>query len=419
MSSFPYAKQSIFPQDIQAVTEALLSQNITRGPQVAAFETAIASYCGAQYAVVFNSGTTALQAACFAAKVSPQDRIITSPNTFVATLLAGTQRGAPAYFVDIDRSTGNIDLHQMQSLLREKPMSRGRYIILPIHFSGIPVDMELLDRLICTPDVVVIEDAAHALGSKYKNGERVGSCAWSQMTMFSFHPAKVITTGEGGMILTNDPELDHRLRLFRNNGISKNQKEWKADPKSWYPGYHEVQEVTGNYNFTDFQAALGLSQLQQIESFIAKRRALVATYRKHLADLPNVRLFAAEHDSRTAFHLFVVQIDYAAYRTTRAQVMQALADKGIGTQVHYIPLYRHPFYAKRYPDLETLFPETEAYYESTLSLPLYFDLSPEDVVFIAGTLKEILVSARVQASTHHFRGKRGGGRSRPFHNTRS
>ena len=413
MSTFPYAKQSITAQDIQSVVDALHDQHITRGPKVAAFEAAIAAYCGAQYAVAFNSGTTALQAACYAANVRSSDRVITTPNSFVATLLAGTQRGAPARFVDIDRSTGNLDIHQVEAILREEKLTRGRHIILPVHFSGIPVDMELLDRLICTPDVVVIEDAAHALGSTYRSGERVGSCAWSQMTMFSFHPAKIITTGEGGMILTNDPELYHRLTLFRNNGISKNEKEWSANRATCYPGYYEVQETTGNYNFTDFQAALGLSQLERIDSLILKRRALVATYRKLLADLPHTRLFTSEEDSRTAFHLFVIQIDYTAYRTTRAHVIQALSEKGIGSQVHYIPLYRHPFYAKKYPDLELSFPEMEKYYESTLSLPLYSDLTQENVAYVVSTLKEILVSARVEASHHVFKGKRGKSRSGP------
>jgi dTDP-4-amino-4,6-dideoxygalactose transaminase len=405
MQLLPYARQSISSQDIQAVEKALNSPYITRGPYVAAFEAAVAQYCNTVYAVAFNSGTTALQAACHAAQVGPNDRILTTPNSFAATLIAGMQKQARPIFVDIDRSTGNLDLNKLHTCMQEIRFTRGRFIIMPVHFAGIAVDMEALNRLICRPNTLVIEDAAAAFGSEYpKNsndeGYKLGSCAWSQMTIFSFHPAKTITTGEGGMVLTNDADLNHRLRRFRDNGIERTS-EWHTRPmEETYPGYYEVAEMTGNFHMTAFQAALGISQLARIDAFITKRRQLVAIYRKLLAYLPGVRLLDETADEITAFNLFVVQIDFPVYKTTRTHVMQALKERGIGTQVHYIPLYRHPFYRNRYRDCIEAYPEMEQYYAQTLSLPLYYDLQEVEVENIVETLKAILHSAKTAVPAH-------------------
>jgi UDP-4-amino-4,6-dideoxy-L-N-acetyl-beta-L-altrosamine transaminase len=382
----PYAKQSIQDLDIQAVTDALKGEIITRGPHVEAFEQAIAHYCGASYAVAFNSGTSALMGAYFAAKVSAADRLISTPNTFVASVGAAIHFGAYPHFVDIDRQTGNLNLNCLQEKLDFRS-TRGRLIICPIHFSGIPVDMQELDNIIRHRDAVIIEDAAHALGSSYSNGQKVGSCSWSHMTMFSFHPAKTITTGEGGMILTNDPELYHRLRLYRNNGIEQEKPYLEKDPA---PGYYEVQVITSNFHFTDFQAALGLSQFQRLDQVVAKRRHLVQLYRKKLQNIPFLKLFIDIFDEQTAFHLFVIQIDFKAYETTREKVMLGLREKGIGTQVHYIPIYHHPFFQRKKGDISLEFPEMEAYYEQALSLPLYEDLTEQDIDRVCAELKSIL-----------------------------
>jgi len=390
----PYAKQFIDAADVEAVSTALQSPIITRGSAVSEFEEEIANYCGAKYAVAFNSGSTALLAAYQAAQTNAADRILTTPNTFVASVSTGMELGATPIFVDIDRKTGNLNLEQVQYYLREYRSSRGRTIIVPVHFSGIPVDMELIDKAICDPDAIVIEDAAHAFGSKYKNGKRVGCCDYSHMTIFSFHPAKTITTGEGGMVLTNDSELNDRLRLFRNNGIQRNPEKLVADEEERFEGYYEVVEMSGNYNFTDFQAALGLSQFQKLDSFIAKRRELITEYRRLLRDFPYVRLFSEEQDENTAFHIFVVQIDFAAFNTTRAHVVSALKEKGIGTQVHYIPVYRHPFFANKNGDLTSYFPEMEKYYSQALTLPLYYSLEADQVKFVVNSLKDILVAER-------------------------
>lgn len=382
----PYARQSIDQADIEAVTKALQDDIITRGPGVEAFEDATARYCGATYAVAFNSGTSALFAACYAANVGVNDRVITTPNTFASTVGAAVRFGAIPVFVDIDRNTGNLDLAQVEHNLN-LPNSRGRTIVLPVHFSGIPVDMRKLDHMILNPDTIVIEDAAHALGSSYNDGQKVGSCAWSQMTIFSFHPAKTITTGEGGMVTTNDEELYRKLLRYRNNGIERDPRYIEGDTAPWY---YEVQEISGNYNFTEFQAALGLSQLNRLSYFVEKRRQLVAEYRKLLADVPSIRLFAADQDAHTAFHLFVVQINFKALRTTRTIVMEKLKDRGIGTQYHYIPVYRHPAFNRVAGDISDYFPNMEAYYAEALSLPLYYDLTVEDVAHVVAELRAVL-----------------------------
>lgn len=382
----PYAKQSIDENDVIEVSKALRSEAITRGPLVEAFEQAVARYCNAKYAVAFNSGTTALIAACHAAGVGPNDRLLTTPNTFIASAGAGIHTKATPVFIDIDRSTGNFDLEELKPNLN-LPSSRGRTVVVPVHFSGLPVDMQRLDLMIKNPDTVVIEDAAHALGSSYKDGQKVGCCAWSLMTMFSFHPAKTITTGEGGLITTNDPEVYHRLKRFRNNGIERDPEHLEGEAAPWY---YEVQEITNNTNFTEMQAALGLSQLSRIDAFIEKRRELVRAYREQLKNVPHIRLFNDELDAHTAFHLFVVQIDFDALNTTRKDVMKALNAEKIGTQVHYIPLYRHPVIKNKAGDLSEYFPQMETYYTQALSLPLFYDLSIENVVQISSILKNFL-----------------------------
>ena len=265
--------------------------------------------------------------------------MISTPNTFIATVEAALPLGIHPSFVDIDRSTGNLDLAKLLPLLKVQS-TRGRPFIVPVHFTGIAVNMAELDSLVCHPDAVVIEDAAHALGSSYPTGEKVGSCAFSQMTIFSFHPAKTITTGEGGMVTTRDPDLYHRLQLFRGNGIERSDP-YLSRPEA--PGYYEVHASTGNFNFTSFQAALGLSQLKRLEAFAAKRRRLVKRYRQHLSDKTPITLFSDQQLEETAPHLFVVQIDFNACKISRQSVMHKLKEKGIGSQIHYILSITTPF----------------------------------------------------------------------------
>ncbi len=380
----PYAHQSIDQADLEAVSLALQGEWITRGPQVEAFESELAAYCGARYGVAFSSASAALAAAFYAAETGPHDRVVTTSNSFISTVGTAIQQGAIPVFVDIDRNTGNGDITQWALTVNQR-FSRGKAILVPVHFSGIPVDMQKLNQMLSTPDVVIIEDAAHAIGSRYSvDGPHIGSCAWSHMTVFSFHPAKTMTTGEGGMVTTNDDTFLRRLRLYRNNCMERDPIYLtKPLPGPWY---YEVVGLSNNYNFTDFQAALGRSQLKRLESFVAKRRELMIVYREALKDVPNLRLFTPEYDPHTAFHLCVAQIDFDALTMTKSEFMKELKGQGIGTQVHYIPLYRHPCIEKICGSIAEYFPETEAYYSQALSLPLYYDLTKEDVLRVADSL---------------------------------
>lgn len=382
----PYAQPHIFQENIDEVAKSLTSTTITRGPMVEAFEKAVAEYCGAKYGVAFSNATAGLMAAYHVADIRPFDRIVTTPNSFVASVGPGVQHGATPVFIDIDRNTGNLSFEQLVLNINQKA-SRGKTIVVPVHFAGIPVNMQGVSRLINNPDTIVIEDAAHALGSHYEDGSRVGCCTWSDMTVFSFHPAKTITTGEGGMVMTNDENLYRLLQRFRNNGIERDPNYISGEAAPWY---YEVMELTGNYNFTEIQAALGLSQLKHLDEFIDKRQKLMNRYREQLSSIQHIRLFLPNETLNIAYHLCVVQIDFKAYGTTRAEVMTALKDRGIGTQVHYIPLYRHPFFTKQAGDLTEYFPEMEAYYEQALSIPLFYDMSKEDVDRVAKSLKEVL-----------------------------
>lgn len=377
----PYARQSLDETDLQAVSEALKQQLITRGEKVEEFENQIAWYCNAKYAVAFNSGTSALSAAYYAAQLTRQDRILTTPNTFVGTIAYAWDKEATIRLMDIDRSTGNLDIDQLKANINQES-TRGREIIVPVHFSGIPVDVQAINANISMTETVIIEDAAHALGSTYLSGEKIGSCLWSDMTIFSFHPAKLITTGEGGMVTTNNEEYRDRLLSFRNNGIHR-----KADNPfgSWY---YEVLDTTGNYNFTEFQAALGISQFHKIEAFIQKRKLLASLYRKLLSNINGLALPDETYHDCSAWHIFVVQIDFNKFNIDRAAFTKMLKENGIGTQLHYIPIYRHPFFQERAGDISEYFPEMEGYYRGALTLPLFYRLREEEVEFICKVVKD-------------------------------
>lgn len=383
----PYAKQHISQEDIDSVQSALSRDIITRGPLVEAFEKEMANFCGATYAVAFNNASSALAAAYQAANVGHNDRVITTPNSFVASMSPALDHSATPIFVDIDRSTGNLNLEHA-ILNANQSQSQGKTIVVPVHFSGIPVDIQALDADITNYQTIIIEDAAHALGSCYKEGTKIGACAWSHMTVFSFHPAKNITTGEGGMVTTNDPELFHQLKCARGNGIERDPLYLSSHP---YPGFYEVNFSSGNYNFTEMQAALGISQLKQLPVFIEKRQQLMKLYHSQLSSFEHLQLLSPVSNEKIAYHLCVVQIDFAAYKTTRKAVMEELHSMGIGTQVHYIPLYRHPFFTRIAGDISDYFPEMETYYSQALSLPLFYDLYEDDVERVVSSLKKALI----------------------------
>lgn len=384
---FPYGCQSVNQDDIEAVCAVLAGDWITRGPKVAELESCVAEYCGASYAVAFSSGTAALQASFHVLDLGPYDRIVSTPNSYIATVI-GCQRGAKLQFTDIDRDSGNMSLASLQQIMNV-PMSRGRSVITPVHFAGIPVDMRQLESCITEPDAVVVEDASHAFGARYADGTMVGCCRYSQLTVFSLHPLKNFTSAEGGLITTNDAELYRRLRLFRNNEMEKDPDYLEGD--SVGPWYYECQGLTGNFHMSDLHAALGLSQLGRVDGFVEKRRQLLKAYRKFLNELPGVRLFSEEHDERAAYHLCLLQIDFPRFATDRVRLMQALKEEGVGTQVLYIPLYKHPVIRKGSTvNWEEQCPEMEAYYAQALALPLYVDLTLEDVEQICQILKRTL-----------------------------
>lgn len=391
MDSFflPYGRQSIDQSDAAAVAAALQQPLITRGPLTEQFEEELALYCGANYAVLFNSATSALHAAYFAGELSAADRILLPTNTFVATGNYGFQRGARLLLIDIEETSGNISLDELQANLGEPPSTRGKEFVVPVHFGGVAVDMRKLAGMVRSPATLVIEDAAHALGSIYPSGEKVGCCSYSDMTIFSFHPLKTITTGEGGAVTCNCPKLRDRLRLFRNNGIVRDPRHWAEQP--WY---YEVVAPAGNYHMTEFQAALGSSQLKRIDLFIEQRRSCVELYRQLLAPVQLVSLLDASHPERTAPHLFIVQIDFEQLQGGRGKLMEQLAEQHIGTQVHYIPLYRHPLFKEQMGDLSSYFPGSERYYARALSLPLYADLTLEQVELVVEKLVASLQQLR-------------------------
>jgi UDP-4-amino-4,6-dideoxy-L-N-acetyl-beta-L-altrosamine transaminase len=382
MTSFlPYAHQSIDESDIQAVAKVMRQNKITRGPNVEQFERAICEYVHAEHAVAFANGSAALFAAFQAAGVSSSDRTITSPNTFIATAAAAARLNSRVSFVDVD-AFGNVDVKQMAQMASQ-PSSRGRPILAPVHFAGVAVDMKQLSEQLSVKDTITIEDAAHALGSFYPTGEMVGSCAFSDMTTFSFHASKNITCGEGGMVTTNDASLCEKLKMLRDSGLDRNKDRfWEYD----------CAELSCNYHMTEMQAALGLSQLTRIEQFCAKKRELIAQYRKLLSRIPGVIASNEEPDPITHYHLFVVKIDFEGLGTSREKVMKALLALGIQTQYHYIPLYAHSGLKPYATFLEGDFPKMKEHSQKALTLPLFSSMTSDEVARVATALQQALFS---------------------------
>jgi UDP-4-amino-4,6-dideoxy-L-N-acetyl-beta-L-altrosamine transaminase len=377
-SFLPYAIQSINKEDIDAVASSLTQEAITRGPFVHQFEEKLAEYVEAPYAVVFNSGSSALEAAYYALSTSKEDKIFTTPNSYIATISTGMKYGALPYFCDLDRESGNLSIPSLLSLLNT-PQSRGKKIIVPVHFAGVALDMKKISDSIKDPSARIIEDGAHALGSRYPSGEKVGSCLYSDLTIFSFHPAKIITSGEGGAVTTRSEELYQRLLLFRNNGIQKNP------PSIWS---YDALSATGNFHMNELQAALGLSQLSTIEDKIEKRRSLMAEYYRLSKNMTCCRIMNEEAQARTAWHLCLAKIPFKEKGLDRDAFMNALWEKGIGTQLHYIPLYRHSFVKNSVGEMTC--DEMENYFQEALSLPLHTSMELEDVARVLEAVESIL-----------------------------
>lgn len=385
-SQIPYGRQSISPADIQAVVDVLNSDWLTQGPTVERFEQTVAGHCGTAHGVAVNSATSALHIACLAAGLGPGDILWTSPNTFVASANCGLYCGATVDFVDIDPRTYNMSVERLEGKL-EQAARKGTLpkVVVPVHFAGQPCDMEAIGRLAGQYGFTVIEDASHAIGGRHKN-EPVGNCRYSAMTVFSFHPVKIITTGEGGMVLTNSPELHERLVRLRSHGITRDPALMKEE--SHGPWYYEQIELGFNYRMTDIQAALGVSQMTRLDEFVARRHQLAKRYDEDLAELP-LTLPWQHPDTWSAFHLYVVRLNPGTIRKSRRQVFEELRGRGILVNIHYIPVHTQPFYrATGFTDGN--FPEAEQYYREAITLPLYAGLTIEDQDWVITTLREIL-----------------------------
>lgn len=382
----PYGQQSINDADIEGITNVLTSEWLTQGPTVTLFEEAMARYCHAKYAVAVSSATAALHLACLALDLGPGDYLWTSPNTFVASANCALYCGAKVDFVDIDLHTFNmcVDALEAKLILAEKNGTLPK-IVIPVHFAGKSCDMAKIKELSQRYGFKIIEDASHAIGGSYQHA-KIGSCQYSDITVFSFHPVKIITTGEGGMLLTNNEKLQQALLRLRTHGITREESQMKD--KSHGPWYYQQIELGFNYRLTDIQAALGLSQLSRLDQYVNTRHQLANTYSQQLADFP-LKIQRQTPDSVSAFHLYTVMLDIEKLTTTRLKVFEDMRRANIGVNVHYIPVHMQPYY-KNNGFATAKFVNAEYYYDRAITLPLYPAMTHADQERVINTLKAAL-----------------------------
>jgi UDP-4-amino-4,6-dideoxy-N-acetyl-beta-L-altrosamine transaminase len=385
----PYGRQSISEADIEAVVEVLRSDFLTQGPAVPAFEEAAAAYCGADYGVAMNSATSALHLACLALGVGPGDRVWTSPLTFVASSNAALYCGAKVDFVDVDERTYNIcPVRLAEKLDRAAGTGTLPKAVIPVHLAGQSCDMAAIHAAASRHGVRIIEDASHAIGGSYRS-KPVGNCKYSDISVFSFHPVKIVTTGEGGMAMTNDRELAELMRLDRTHGITRDPARLQHDDEG--PWYYEQHRLGFNYRMTDICAALGHSQLTRIDEFIARRRVIAAAYDAAFAELP-VKTPWQHPDTASAWHLYVIRIDQSQTASSHRAIFEKLRAAGIGVNLHYIPVYRQPYY-RELGFGQNDCPNAEAYYAEAISLPIYPSMTEEDQDFVIATTRNVLGDA--------------------------
>lgn len=377
-----YGHQFIDETDINAVLEVLKSDYLTQGPAVTRFEQEICRITGAKYCVAVSNATAGLHIAVAALELKEGTEGITTPNTFLASSNCMVYNRLRPVFADIDPISYNIDPKKIEEKINDKTK-----LIIPVHFAGLSCEMDKISTIARKHNLRVIEDAAHAIGSQYADGSYVGNCKYSDMTVFSFHPVKTVTTGEGGAVTTNDEVLYRRLQALRSHGVTKDENVLTRNPGPWY---YEMHTLGFNYRMTDMQAALGYSQLLKLPFFKKRRREIIAAYNSAFSGMEYLRTPTEPADVCSCFHLYVVQIDFGSLGKSRAKVMQELRERGIGTQVHYIPVHTQPFYMKKFGYQEGDYPVAEKYYDQALSLPLYPGMSDEDINNVINAVKEVI-----------------------------
>lgn len=382
----PYGRQSINQQDIDAVVDVLKSDFLTQGPQVPAFEQSVAAYCGAKYAFAVNSATSALHIACLVLELGKGDILWTSPVTFVASANCARYCGAEVDFVDIDARTYNMSVQTLEDkLVAAEKVGKLPKVVVVVHLCGQPCEMQAIYALSQQYGFKIIEDASHAIGGKYQ-GEPIGSGRFSDITVFSFHPVKIITTAEGGMALTNSEQLAQRMALLRSHGITRDPDLMTQAPDG--PWYYQQIDLGYNYRMTELQAAMGVSQMTRLDEFISRRHTLAKVYNEALANLP-VTLPWQHPDSYSGLHLYVIRLELTKLDKSHIQVFEALRERGVGVNLHYIPVHLQPYYQNlgfKHGD----FPLAEQYYREAISIPMFHGMTDDEQQFVIETLQDVL-----------------------------